>query len=75
MLVIYRIQDSNEYGRPFWTRIRPNLSFKIRFGLGFGRILISKQDSDSAKSKILDLVDHFKIFEFYLNVCQKLNEM
>ena len=48
-----------------------------RFALGFGRTQSSKWDSDSdpAESEVSDLVDHFKFFEFYLIICQKLNEM
>ena len=44
--------------------------------IGLGQILISKwnSDLDSAEFKILDSVEHLKIFEFYSTVCQKLNE-
>ena len=37
-----------------------------RFGRGYGQILISKQGSDLAESDFLHLVDHLKLFEFYL---------
>ena len=41
-------------------------------------VIYQIQDSDESgvfESELVDSVDHFKFFDFYFIVCQKLNEM